>query len=53
MLADGTATFTVRYMHMTNKGEAIIGTQETPNQKGVVNVKGEGTAWTVAPRLHT
>lgn len=55
MMANGTATLTVKYMHMTNKGESIVGTgtatQETPNRKGVAKVKGEGTTWTSAPRL--
>jgi hypothetical protein len=55
MMANGTATLAVKYMHMTNKGENIVGTgtatQEAPNRKGVAKVKGEGTTWTSAPRL--
>jgi hypothetical protein len=55
MLADGTATLTIRYLHMTNKGEAIVGTgtgtQSTPNQRGIAKVTAEGTMWTSAPRL--
>ena len=54
-LADGTASLTIRYLHMTNKGESIVGTgmgtQSTPNQRGIARVTGEGTMWTSAPRL--
>jgi hypothetical protein len=55
MLADGSATLTIRYMHITNKGESVTGTgtgtQLTPNQRGIARVTGEGTMWTSAPRL--
>jgi hypothetical protein len=55
MLADGSATLTIRYLHMTNKGESIVGTgtgtQSTPNQRGIAKVMAEGTMWTSAPRL--
>jgi hypothetical protein len=55
MLADGSATMTIRYLHMTNKGESITGvgtgTQMAPNQRGIAKVTGEGTMWTSAPRL--
>jgi hypothetical protein len=55
MLADGSASLTIRYLHMTNKGESIVGTgtgtQSTPNQRGIAKVKAEGTMWTSAPRL--
>jgi hypothetical protein len=55
MLADGSATLTIRYLHMTNKGESVMGTgtgtQTTPNQRGNASVTGEGTMWTSAPRL--
>ena len=55
MLADGSASLTIRYLHMTNKGESIVGTgtgtQSTPNQRGIARVTGEGTMWTSAPRL--
>jgi hypothetical protein len=54
-LADGSATLTIRYLHMTNKGESIVGTgtgtQSTPNQRGIAKVMAEGTMWTSAPRL--
>ncbi|MDQ3975560.1 MAG: hypothetical protein M3264_03445 [Thermoproteota archaeon] len=55
MLADGSASLTIRYLHMTNKGESFVGTgtgtQSTPNQRGIARVTGEGTMWTSAPRL--
>jgi hypothetical protein len=55
MLADGSASLTIRYLHMTNKGESITGTgtgtQIAPNKRGIAEVTGEGTMWTSAPRL--
>jgi hypothetical protein len=55
MLADGSATLTIRYLHMTNKGESItgigMGTQMAANQRGIARVTGEGTMWTSSPRL--
>jgi hypothetical protein len=55
MLADGSASLTIRYLHMTKRGESIVGTgtgtQSTPNQRGIARVTGEGTMWTSAPRL--
>ena len=55
MLADGSASLTIRYLHMTNKGESIVGTgtgtQSIPNQRGIAKVTAEGTMWTSAPRL--
>lgn len=55
MLADGSATLTIRYLHITNKGETITGigtgTQMAPNQRGIARVSGEGTMWTSSPRL--
>jgi hypothetical protein len=55
MLPDGSATLTIRYLHMTNKGESITGigtgTQMTPNQRGIAKATGERTMWTSAPRL--
>jgi hypothetical protein len=55
MLADGSATLTIRYLHMTNKGESIMGTgtgtQMAPNKRGMAKVTGEGTMWTSSPRL--
>jgi hypothetical protein len=55
MLADASATLTIRYLHMTNKGESITGigtgTQMTPNQRGIAKVTAEGTMWTSSSRL--
>jgi len=55
MLADGTASLTIRYLHMTNKGESIVGTgtgtQSAPNQRGLAKVTAEGTVWTSSSRL--
>ena len=54
-MADGTASLTTGYLHVTNKGESIVGTgtgtQSTPNQRGVAKVTAEGTMWTSAPGL--
>lgn len=55
MLEDGTASLTIKYLHMTNKGESIVGTgtgtQSAPNQRGLAKVTAEGTMWTSASRL--
>ena len=55
MLADGNASLTIRYLHVTNKGESIVGTgtgtQSTSNQRGTARVTAEGTMWTSAPQL--
>jgi hypothetical protein len=55
MLADGSATLTIRYLHMTNRGESITGTgtgtQMAPNKRGIAKVTAEGMMWTSAPRL--
>jgi hypothetical protein len=55
ILSDGSATLTIRYMHMTENGESIIGigtgTQSPPNKRGIAQVTAEGTMWTSAPRL--
>jgi hypothetical protein len=55
MLSDGSATLTIRYMHMTKNGESITGigtgTQSPPNKRGIAQVTGEGTMWTSASRL--
>jgi hypothetical protein len=52
MLEDGSASLTIRYLHMTNKGESITGTgtgtQMVPNKRGITKVTGEGTMWTSA-----
>jgi len=55
MLADGSATLTIRYLHMTHKGESIMGTGTgtlmAPNQRGIAKTTVEGTMWTSALRL--
>ena len=55
MLADGSTTLTIRYLHMTKNGESITGigtgTQAAPNKRGIAQVTGEGSMWTSAPRL--
>ena len=55
MLADGSATLTIRYLHMTKNGEYITGigtgTQVTLNKRGISQVTAEGTMWTSSSRL--
>jgi hypothetical protein len=55
MLADSSAALTIRFLHLTNKGESIMGigdgTQMIPNQKGIAKLTAEGTVLTSAPRL--
>ena len=55
MVSDGTAMLLVRYMHVTNNGESIVGTgngtQDPANSKGIAKVSAEGTMWTSSPRL--
>jgi hypothetical protein len=55
MLGDGSATLTIRYLHMTKNGESITGigtgTRMVPNKRGIAQVTGEGTMWTSAPKL--
>jgi hypothetical protein len=54
-LADGNATLTIRYLHMTKNGESITGigtgTRAAPNKKGIAQISSEGTMWTSASRL--
>jgi hypothetical protein len=55
MLADGSATLTIRYLHMTKNGESIAGigtgTKTAPNSRGITKITAEGTMWTSAPKL--
>ncbi|MGB7635582.1 MAG: hypothetical protein WBL68_17830 [Nitrososphaeraceae archaeon] len=55
MLADGSTTLTIRYLHMTKNGEYITGigtgTQVTLNKRGISQVTAEGTMWTSSSRL--
>jgi hypothetical protein len=54
-LADESATLTIKYLHMSNKGEFITGigtgTQMMPNPRGIAKVTAEGTMWISASRL--
>src|SRR5215212_2620477 len=45
ILADGTGRLTIRYLHITNKGESVMGTgtEAAPNQRGIARVTAEGT----------
>ncbi len=55
MQPDGTAQLSVKYIHMTTKGDTVVGTgtavQQPPNSKGVAKFKGEGTMWTSSHAL--
>jgi hypothetical protein len=55
ILDNGSATLTIRYLHLTKNGESITGigtgTKTTPNKRGITQLIGEGTMWTAAPRL--
>jgi hypothetical protein len=55
MQPDGTAQLNVKYIHMTDKGETIVGTgtavQQPANTKGIAKFTGEGLMWTSSPRL--
>jgi hypothetical protein len=55
ILGNGSATLTIRYLHLTKNGESITGigtgTKTTPNKRGITQLTGEGTMWTAAPRL--
>jgi uncharacterized protein with beta-barrel porin domain len=55
MLAGGSTTLTIRYLHMTKNSESITGigtgSQAAPNKRGIAQVTGEGSMWTSAPRL--
>jgi hypothetical protein len=55
MMPDGTLALTVKYVHMTDGGEAVWGTgrgtRGIPNAKGIARLTAEGTMWTFVPRL--
>jgi hypothetical protein len=52
---DGTSIWSGKFMQTTNKGEMILtigsGTNEPPNSKGIVKIRGEGEMWTQSTRL--
>jgi hypothetical protein len=53
MQRDGTAQLNIKYIHVTNKGETVVGTgtglQEPDSAKGIAKFNGEGTMWTISP----
>jgi hypothetical protein len=55
MQPDGTAQLAVKYIHMTNKGETVVGAgscvQQPANSKGIAKFTGEGMMWTPSARL--
>ena len=55
MQSNGTAQLAVKYIHMTNKGETVVGTgtavQQPANSKGIAKFAGEGMMWTPSARL--
>ncbi len=54
---DGTAQLNVKYVHMTNKGEIVVGTgtaiqqPAAANPRGIARFTGGGTMWTSSSRL--
>lgn len=55
MQPDGTASLAVKYMHVTSKGDSIVGTgtgtQDPANSRGIAKVRAEGRMWTSSQRL--
>ena len=55
MKEDGTSEWKINFMHITNKGETLIGRgsgiSHDPDSKGISRLKGDGTMWTPSPRL--
>lgn len=55
MNQDGTSSWQVKFMQMTDRGEVLVGTGsgtgEAANSKGVAKLKGEGTHMTTSERL--
>jgi hypothetical protein len=55
MIPDGTLALTVKYVHMTDRGEAVwgagTGTRGVPDEKGIAKLTAEGVMWASAPRL--
>lgn len=52
---DGTSTWHVRFIQMTDKGDMLVGTGEgtgeAPTPRGIVKMKGSGTVMTASARL--
>lgn len=55
MNIDGTSSWRVKFIQMTDKGDMLVGegegTGEAPNSKGVAKLKGRGTVMTASERL--
>src|SRR5919198_407914 len=55
MKEDGTSEWKINFMHITNKGETLIGRgsgiADDPDSRGISRLKGDGTMWTPSPRL--
>ncbi|MEM2141562.1 MAG: hypothetical protein QXJ74_10110 [Nitrososphaera sp.] len=55
MNANGTSSWRVRFIQMTDKGDMLVGTGEgtgeAPNSRGIAKLKGSGTVMTMSPRL--
>ena len=55
MQSDGTAQLNVKYIHMTTKGDMVVGTgtavQKPANSRGIAKFTGEGMMWTPSTRL--
>jgi hypothetical protein len=55
MMPDGTLALIIRYLHITNRGEAVWGTGKgtrgIPDAEGIAKLNAEGTMWTFVPRL--
>ena len=55
MQPDGTAQLAIKYIHITNKGDTVVGTgtaaQRPFNSKGMAKFTGEGMMWTPSATL--
>jgi hypothetical protein len=55
MNPDGTFSMTIRYLHMTQKGEPVwgagAGKRGVPGSNGMARLYAEGVMWTSSPRL--
>lgn len=55
MNPDGTLALSIKYIHMTHRGEAVwgtgTGTREVPDANGRAKLNAGGIMWTSSPRL--
>ena len=55
MNPDGTSSWQVKFIHMTDKGDMLVGTGtgtgDAPNSRGIAKSKGGGTIMTQSQRL--